>query len=324
MAFLSLLDITSRRGTDSAVGLVEDVITYAPELRLIMGRPIPGTFYTAKIRTSYPSGAFRKANAGVTIGASRYEQRRFDCYFFDTQLQVDELTAQAAEQEGDTLGSLQADEALGAVRQKAIDLGSQVYAGLEDDANGGFPGLTNFVHPSQAINAGGSGAGACERAWLIWMHEQGVHFLFGRNQGMDIKPWKEQQVVDPADSTKRLTAWVSNMSGFIGLSSAHLHAVGCVYNIDNTLTAGVEAKRLTDSLLADAVASFPVGIKPNLILMSRKTRAGLQKSRTVTLYGQGKTRADQPTVAPTPLDYEGIPIEATDSIPLENQVSTIT
>jgi hypothetical protein len=317
----SLLDITARRGTDAAVGLVEEVVTYAPEIERIMGRPVPGTFYTARIRTAYPSGAFRKVGAGVTPSGSRYEQKRFDCFFFDSQLQVDEAAARAAQQTGDSLASLQADEAGGALRDKAIQFGTQVYAGKVNDTNGGFPGLTNYLYSGQAINAGGSGSLACERAWLVWMHEQGVHFIFGGDQGIDIKPWWQQRIPDPNDSTKSLTAWVSNLSGFIGLSSAHVRAVGCVYNIDNTLTSGTEAKRLTDSLLADCIAAFPVGIKPNLIFMSRKTRAGLQKSRTVTLFGQGKTRPDVEAVAPTPTEYEGIPIIATDSIPLENQVT---
>ena len=322
MALLSLLDITARRGTDAAVGLVEDVVTYAPELEKIMGRPIPGTFYEARVRTVYPKGAFRKSNAGVATGASKYERRRFDCYFFDTQLQVDELDVKAAEQFGDSAASLQADEALGAVRQKALDLGTQIYAGKNDDAGGGFPGLTTFQNPIQMVDAGGTTANKCERAWLIWMHEQGVHLLFGGNAGLDIKPWTQQQVTDPADSTKKFMAWVSNLSGFIGLSCAHLRAVGCVVNINNTLTGGNEANPLTDKLLATALATFPIGIRPNMILMSRATRAGLQKQRTVTLYGgPGKMRPDQPTIAPTPSEYEGIPIIATDSIPLENQVS---
>lgn len=322
MALLSLLDITARRGTDAAVGLVEDVVTYAPEIERVMGRPIPGTYYTARIRTQYAKGAFRKANQGVAFGASKYEQRRFDCYYFDTQLQVDEAEVKAAEQQGDSAGSLQADEALGAVRQKAIDLGTQFYAGKDDDTDLGFPGLTTFQNPIQMVDAGGSAAGKCERAWLIWMHEQGVHFLFGGNQGLDIAPWTRQQVVDPNDSTKRLFAWVSNLSGFIGLSCAHLRAVGCVVNIDNTLTGGNEAKPLTDKLLATALASFPIGIRPNMIFMSRATRAGLQKQRTVTLFGgPGRTRPDQPNVAPTPTEYDGVPIIATDSIPLEDQVT---
>ena len=34
--FISLLDITARRNTDQAVGLVEEVVTYAPEIEKVM------------------------------------------------------------------------------------------------------------------------------------------------------------------------------------------------------------------------------------------------------------------------------------------------
>lgn len=323
MALTSLLDITARRGTDPAVGLVEEVVTYAPELANLLGRPVPGTFYTAKIRTSNPSGAFRKAGAGVAPSGSHYEQKRFDCYFFDTQLELDEQRARAAEQQGDSMGSLQADESSGAMRQKAIDLGTQIYSGLNNDPNGGFPGLAQYTYPAQSIDAGGTGSLVEERAWFLWMTEQGVHLIFGGNQGIDIAPWTKQRVTDPADSTKSYMAWVSNLSGFIGLSSAHIRAVGCVYNIDNTLTAGTEAKPLTDKLAATCINAFPIGMKPNMIFMSRATRSGLQKQRTVTLFGQGAARPSQPNIAPTPTEIDGIPIFATDSIPLEAQVSTI-
>ncbi len=318
--FLSLLDITARRNTDAAVGLVEEVVTYAPEIEKVMGRPIPGTFYNARVRTTLTAkAAFRKANAGVEIGTSSYESKRFDCFFFDTQLQVDEAVARASEQQGDSLAILQADEAAGAIRQKAISLGSQFYKGTGADA-AGFPGLVDFVNTAQIVDAGGSAAGKCERAWFIWMHPQGVHYLFGGNQGLDIKPWQLQQVKD--SSNKSLMAWVSNISGYVGLSSAHTRAVGCVKNIDNTLTAGAEAKPITDKLIADCLSTFPVGIQPNLIFMSRASRRGLQKSRSVTLFGQGNTKVSGSleVVAPLPTEAQGIPIIVTDSIPLENQV----
>jgi hypothetical protein len=117
--------------------------------------------------------------------------------------------------------------------------------------------------------------------------------------------------------------WVSNLVGLVGLSCAHVRAVGCVKNIDNTLTAGAEAKPLTDKLIADCLATFPVGLQPNLIFMSRATRRGLQKGRTVTLFGQGQkgnVGGDMGLVAPTPTEAFGTPIVVTDSIPLESQV----
>lgn len=330
--FLSLLDITARRGTDGAVGLVEEVVTFAPEIEKVMGRPIPGTNYLARVRTAYTAkAAFRKANSGSDIGSSSFEQKRFDCFAFDTEMQVDEAITRAAEANGDSAASVLADEATGSIRAKAILLGKQFYNGTTTDANG-FPGLADFLTTQtsvkdpltnaaidQVVDAGGSAAGKCERAWFVWMHPQGVHFLFGGNAGLDIKPWALQQVKD--STGKSLMAWVSNIFGYIGLSCAHIRAVGCIKNIDNTLTNNTAAKPISDSLIATALSKFPVGIRPNLCFMSRATRRELQKGRTVTLFGQGKGRPDQEVVAPVPTVVDGdIPIIVTDSIPLENQV----
>ena len=331
---VSLLDITSRRGTDQAVGLVEEVMTYAPEMEKIMGRPIPGTYYTAKIRTSLGSkSAFRSANAGVNTSASKYTQKRFDCFFFDGQLQVDEAEARAAEQQGDSLAMLQADEANGVLREKAIAFGKQVYLGTANDASG-FPGLMDFltaqagvIDPTtgaavdQTVNAGGTSTG-CERAWFIRMDTQGVHFLFGGNQGIDIKPWFLQRVSDPADSTKSFMAWISNISGYIGLSSANVRAVGCIKNIQPNWTTWASGKPLTDALIAQLMKKFPVGYGPNLVFMSRNARASLQVSRTPTIFatlaGPKATVGDIGAIAPLPTaTNDGVPIIPTDSISTE-------
>lgn len=337
--FLSLLDITARRGTDQAVGLVEEVTTYAPELEKIMGRTIPGTFYTARVRTAITAApAFRKAGSGVGLSASNFEQKRFDCFFFDGQLRVDEAIARAAQQFGDSLASLEADEASGVMRAKAIAFGKQLYAGTANDANG-FPGLIDFLNAQagvtdpltnaaidQTVNAGGSAAGKCQCVWYIWMHEQGVHFLFGADQGIDIKPWQMQQVADPADATKAYMAWVSNLSGYIGLSSANIRAVGVIKNVDATLNAGSYTKPWTDALDAQLWAKFPVGLKPNLCFASRGAIASLQASRTVTLLANmgGKSSAlsgGAGNVAPWPTEtVNGVPIIPTDSILAGNQM----
>lgn len=315
--FLSLLDITARRNTDAAVGLVEEVVTFAPEIEKIMGRPIPGNSYLARVRTALPGGgAFRKVNAGVPISASRYVQKRFDCFVFDAQLQVDEAAALVANQQGDSLGSLQADEAAGALRNKAIILGQQFYTGLDSDPNGGFPGLINFVNSVQVVDAGGSAAGKCEVAWFVWMHPQGVHFLFGGNQGIDISPWSKQQVKDA--NSNSLMAYVSNIIGLIGLSCAHVRAVGAIKNIDPTVTGTAAAKPLTDAFGELLLSQFPVGIRPNLCFMSRAARRSLQITRTVQLFGQGAVRPDQGLVAPVPTTIADVPIVVTDSIAATN------
>jgi hypothetical protein len=333
--FLTLRDLAARRGTDAAVGLVEQVVTYAPEVEKIMGRPIPGTSYNARIRAQLTAGTvFRKTNSGVVPGASSYDERRFNTYFLDSQLQVDEATARAAEQEGDSLALLQAEEAEGAIRAKAIGLGKQLYAGTLNDPLG-FPGLLNYIDAFStvidsrtglgidlAVGAGSTSSTLAQIVWYIWMHQQGVHFLWGANQGVDIKPWKLQYVQDQNDPTKRLLAWVTNLSGFIGLSAANPYSIGAIMNVESDLTSSSAAAHpWTDAQDAKLWAKFPVGMKPNLVLASRSAVASLQASRTVTMFGQMMNRTSENSGAaapiapwPTATATGNIPIVVTDSI----------
>src|SRR6202012_5599532 len=98
-------------------------------------------------------------------------------------------------------------------------------------------------------------SGACEVAWFIWMHPQGVHFLFGGNSGIEMSPWQKQQVKDSSGNS--LMAWVSNLMGLIGLSCAHVRAVGAIKNIDNTISGGNYTNPITDKLNAQLEATFP-------------------------------------------------------------------
>lgn len=307
--FLTLLDLTNRTGTDAAVGLVEEVTTFAPEVDRIMGRPIPGISYKAKVRQSLKSkSAFRNVNEGVEIGSSKYSQKQFDCFYFDSQLQVDEALLDAEAGQGNGAASVLADEASGATRDKMIAFGSQLYKGTADDAKG-FPGLIDFLDTgSMEVDAQGTG-GTTYRAWFIWMHQQGVHFLFGNNKGLQIGQWDRQQVKDA--NGKSLMARVNNLSGYIGLSCAHTKAVGCIKNITS-------AKPLTDALGAELMSKFPIGQKPNLCFIERNTSFWLQKSRSftsVTNAASSKRSGSGDEIwAPEPTSIAGVPIVVTDSI----------
>jgi hypothetical protein len=76
------------------------------------------------------------------------------------------------------------------------------------------------------------------------------------------------------------------------------------------------AAPLTDALGAEVVAKFPIGQKPNLVLVDRNTAFWLQRSRSATSItnrsaGQS-TGAD--VFAPQPDSIAGIPLVVTDSI----------
>ena len=55
----TLLDIAKLNGSDTVVGLIEEVITSAPEFAVLPARTIRGTSYNTVSRTAYPSVGFR-------------------------------------------------------------------------------------------------------------------------------------------------------------------------------------------------------------------------------------------------------------------------
>jgi hypothetical protein len=341
---LTLKDLAAREGTDDVVGLVEAVVNVAPEIERIPGRVIPGLWYTARVRKAInASRAFRKINQGVYLGASTYDQERFNTFAFDAQMQLDEALIAAAESEGDSAGKLMAEEASGAMRSKAIDLGYQFYQGTLNDANG-CPGLTDFMVTAeqqldsrtgaaidQVVDAGGSVAGKCETAWFINEGVQGVHWLFGGGTGLRLNPWTWQYVFDT--NNKHFRAMRANVFGFIGISCAHYHAVGAIRNIDavtglsNTTNA---TYALTDNMVAQLWAKFPIGFKPTACYATQKAVRSLQLSRSTTLFADaGRSGVENSggaaPIAPWPTNLPtagNIPIIPTDSIQPGNQMTT--
>lgn len=332
--FLTLKDIAARQNTDDLVGLIENVVNVAPEIDVVTGRVIPSISYLARVRTALGANVgFRKANSGVQLSASAYDQERFNCFFFDGQMRVDEATIIAAEGEGDSMGKVLTEEAEGVMRQKAIELGKQFYQGTTNDANG-CPGLIDFLTTQQTIidsrtgepidqvvDAAGSVAGRQEMVWFIKLGPRGVHWLFGGGRGLMLKPWQQLQVPAP-DSSGFNYSWCSNVSGYIGTSCADYHALGVIENVDPTISGGSYVKPLTDNLVAQLYAKFPISIKPDICFASQKAIASLQASRSVTLYANGDAAAyanlkSTAPIAPWPTNLPtagNIPIIPTDSI----------
>lgn len=327
---LTAMDLAARRGTDKEIGLVQQIVNWSPEITTIAGRTIPGTFTEAKVQIAIPKGgAFPGINGAVAVSAGAYEKRRFNAFFFDSQLEIRESELVGAEQAGDSLGDLQADEVAGALQDKAIKFSQQFYGGLAVNKEG-FPGLLDIIKIYNGnfgtaqgvldsrtgktlvnyIDAGGT-SGATECVWYIWQHPQGIHFLYGGNKMLDVNPWQWQYL---GNSDARYRAQVSNISGFIGLSAANPWSVACIKNIDAT-------HPWTDALSAKLHALLPTGIQPTHCFATKRAIAGLQQSRTVTLFGAGTTKADQPTIAPVPkVDVEGIQIIPTDGIQLSAKI----
>jgi hypothetical protein len=343
--FLTFKDVSAFDATDDVVGLVDNIVNVAPELDRVLGRPIPKTYYNARIMTAIGSNAsFRSINSGVNLSAPSFDRKRFNCFPFDCQFRVDEAILEEREDEGETPAMVFEAEMTAAVRQKALLCGKQFYQGSLNNPKGP-PGLIDFLTTqrtqvdsrnglkiNQVVDAGGVAAGACEIVWFIKMGPQGVHWLFGKGRGIMANPWIPMQVESPDSSPGNKLyqrAWCSNIFGWLGLSMAQYHAVGAIINVNATPTIAAGAitfpAGLTDALVSDLWHLWPITMKPDLCFATQNAIFSLQISRTVTNFVNSTGRkwtegaapiADWPTTLPT---AGGIPIIATDSIVPGNQ-----
>jgi hypothetical protein len=316
-ALVSLLDISKRTGSDPAIGLLEETTTFAPELTTLMGRPISGTTYMATSRT-LPTVAFRSANNGSDSIKSSYSQKLAQCFILDPQMIADKMVVDAEAKGGvnQSVGDILFDEAQGVLTASGILLGSQVWYGTSSDALGfnGILSLTNALNtttgptaPAPVISAGGTTANVQTSAYLVWNHIQGAHFVWGNNQGLSMGDWRTQQV--NGANSKPMTAYVNNLSAWIGLAVNHSKSIARIANCEDATS-----KRLTDAMGAKLMQYVPLAIQQSGGLrwfMNQQAAYQLQFSRSA---GTANTSSDPLVFAPTPTTLCGIPITITNSI----------
>jgi hypothetical protein len=296
MAVLNLVDILARTNADPIKGLVEDVLTMAPEFMVVPATPRAGTSYRVTRRTGYPSGGFRAVNDANAPGKSTYVQSIKEMFFLDYPLQIDEAIVQA---DDGSAGDLLTQEQRGAFESMMMDVGSQFYYGTDSDA-AGFAGLK-----SQCVYSLAAGSTTnTTSAYLVWLDERGVRFDVGRSGNLSLAPWSTQ-VVSVNSGNQR--AYVSNLSGYIGLSVSSEYSVYRVKGIDMT-------SKLTDALGLTLLAQVPMARRNNLRwFMNRTAHTSLQLSRSVTTY-VGAGADGSPASAPAPTTLGGVPITVTDSL----------
>lgn len=301
-AYLTMLDLAKINGSDQTVGLIEENLNAAPEAAILPARQITGTSFKSLVRTAYPSGAFRAINTGSEPVKSTYINRRHETFYYDLQLEMDNAIASGDENGPEHSLAMEAD---GAARGYMLDIGPQVWYGRNTDSLG-FPGAVEVVDSSMVVDAAGTTATTASSVWAICAMPKFFELIFGRNTVLEVGEWRKQTITR---SSKEMTAWKNALEGWVGAAFYSKYAVGQIKNITADST-----KTLSDTLLSKLIQAFPIGTKPTHFFMNRRSRQQLQVSRTVTLFGQGTGRPDQPNIAPIPTEYDGIPIVCTDSI----------
>lgn len=300
-----MMDIAKANGSDPVVGLIEEVIPAVPELALFEARTIRGINYKTLVRTSLPSVGFRNANEGTAATKSTYENRLVETFIMNPRFEVDQAVADAHE---DGAEAYIAMEGVGMTTAAAIQVAKQIYygTGTGGDAKG-FPGLIQVVDSSLVVDATGTTADVASSVWAIKFGAQNAQLVVGLNGQLELSDVRLETIYDASNNP--LDGYVQSLLARIGLQVASKYSIGRIKKL--TTDSG---KGLTDSLLSQLWEKFPVGHKPDMFMLSRRSLGQLQRSRTAT----NATGAP----APMPTDWEGIPLQVTDSI-LDTEALTL-
>jgi len=332
MAFpLTLSQLAARSGNDALIGLVDDVIYNSPEMQLIPTRPVVGTSYRVGRVTSFPNAQFTQVGQGATPSNSVFNQEVASLYWLDLQLELAEAIVKA--DEGNTMEDLLTGESSRALRSAFQLLGKQIYYGLANDPNG-FQGLgpvigTNTQYYIDASAGSPNPTGANSSAYLVRMSNDAISMAVGRNGIMELAPWAKQQVsvpngTSPTQATiKKQMAYVSNFSGYFGLTVASAFSAWKIGNISSAIgkNSGGTTFNLTDQLGAELMALIPLQYRKDLKwFMPRDAAFSLQASRTAVTQ-QVTTPEGYYGWSAEPTKLAGIEIIQTDS--LKNPVAGV-
>lgn len=304
----NFLDIVKANNADMMVGLIDESIRLHPEISLADTRTIPGISYRTLVRTALgnTAGSFRRANEGSAPPVHTYENRLVECYVSEPRFQSDRAVADAYV---DGAAAYIAMEVGGTLEGEMQALAKQFYYGASGTLGNakGHPGLIDsYDATNMVVDAGGTTANMGSSVWMVRFGPQQVRWVLGAGGRMSFSPVRIESLIDPNDSTKRYDGYVQTMVFRPGLQ------VGSYWSAlrIKKLTAD-SGHTLTDALLYSALALFPAGTQPDVILMTRRSLNQLRASRTAT------NITGMP--APFPTDVVGlaglnIPIKVTEAI----------
>lgn len=309
----SLLDIAKINAAGGLADLLDEAARPTPELtgryvlngqefqsdRIGSARTIRGTQYKTLIRTGLPSASFRDANQGTTASQSSWETRLFEAFLMEVRFECDKGIADASE---DGPAAYLAIEAAGMLTGAFMHLARQFYYGRSYNDSKGFPGLIEMYDATNmVVDAGGTANNTASSVWAVKFSPMDVQWVLGGDGQLQVSDVRIESLPDPNDSSKRFTAYVQTLVGWVGLQVRTPHAVGRIKNLTEE-----QGKGLTDVLLGRLLAKFPTGWAPDAFFLSRRSLEQLRASRTAT----NATGAE----APTPTTFEGIPLIPTDAI----------
>src|SRR5688572_20820080 len=157
MSRITLLDVAKNNGSDAVVGLVEEALSYAPEVGLFPVRSIEGTTYKTLVREGLPAVDFIAASSGIDPGKSTFRNDLFECAILGGRIEVWKSVLDSPE--NGPAADIKATEASGVMEAAIRKVGRQIIYGKTALGRPlGFVGLVSFVDASKILDATGAAA----------------------------------------------------------------------------------------------------------------------------------------------------------------------
>ncbi len=264
---MNLADIAKRNNNDTEIGVIENCINGYSAIKNLDTKSIKGYYFDTFRRTRLPHGSFAKLNEGVDASFSEGEQIRVFCYGYEDRVEISKRAAIASD---DSLGDIIADECAAHLEGAFGFLENQIFNGAKTDdettgeVNNGFIGLGASTIDSMIVDAGGSAASSGDSGltsvYMLFTGRHGVRFICGKDSALSIGDVREELISDAQG--KLMDGYVCPMTGYYGLMVGHTKSVGRIANINSS-------NPITQKLMGQLLAQFPVNVRPNAIFMNR-------------------------------------------------------
>ncbi len=268
-SFLTTSDVAKFNDSDLDIGIINDVLNDAPVLSAMAARSIAGNTYDYLKLTTSPTVGFRSENDGRENSKSQYTKVTVSCKILDASHSMDVAVAESDERGA---SAALATEAVNHLRAALFNAEKEIINGDQSGGFGGFADEISALSNAMCVDAGGSTADTGSSVWAVKTGLSDSHIVFGQNGVINIGETVVQRL---SGTTGTYPAYYTPISAWMGLQLGSAYSVGAIRNITEDSSA-----KLTDDMIADLLSKFPAGRAPDFLVMSRRSLAQLQQSRT--------------------------------------------
>jgi HK97 family phage prohead protease len=286
--------------SDIGIGapIIDETIVSTPELMVFPVDTIIGDTISLSVQVGNPSVGFRIANNGTDSKKGVFESRIFQTAILDEFIELDiNGVLNAAKDPARLLSSHAASVTKAVMAHMAYQswYAGTTQAGADDNA---APGLLAQSSTAATHVLDATGTTGKTSVWLLELGQYSLDHVYGNNTTLNFgEDWIETDVTGA--NGKKLRVLQNWIAGRFAPRLANKNAAIRIKNI-----SAENGKGVTDDLLSAAmVKAEEIGMKPNAIFMTPRSRGQLRDSRTAT------NETGKP--APTPMEFDDIPIYST-------------